>query len=158
MKQLVTAAACGLLTAAAMTTAAAADDHTPTEVVSGIYEAFAAGDPEAFAAALHPEIIWNEAEGNTYADGNPYEGPQAVMEGVIGRVVTEWDGFTATPEEMIAQGDRVVVLGRYTGAYAATGKPINAQMVHVWTVQDGQAIRFQQYVDTLQLSEAEHAN
>jgi ketosteroid isomerase-like protein len=158
MKQLITAAACGLLAATAMTTAAAADGHTSTEVVSGIYEAFAAGDPEAFAAALHPEIVWNEAEGNTYADGNPYEGPQAVMAGVIGRVATEWDGFTATPEEMIAQGNRVVVLGRYTGVYGATGKSIDAQMVHVWTVQDGQAISFQQYVDTLQLSQAEHAD
>lgn len=157
MKQLLTAAVCGLFATPAAI-AAAADGHTPTEVVSGIYEAFAAGDPEAFAAALHPEIVWNEAENNTYADLNPYVGPQAVMEGVIGRVVTDWVDFTATPQEMIAEGDRVVVLGRYTGAYAATGETIDAQMVHVWTVQDGQAIRFQQYVDTLQLSEAEHAD
>lgn len=151
MKTIAIAAACGLF----LTGLAAADDHTPAEVVSSIYAAFAAGDPDAFAAALHPDIVWNEAESNTYADGNPYEGPQAVMEGVIGRVITDWVGFTATPEEMIIQGDRVVVLGRYTGAYGATGETINAQMVHVWRIEDGQAISFQQYVDTLQLSEAE---
>jgi len=134
---------------------AAAEHNEAERVVASIYEAFANGDGEAFAAALHPEIVWYEAENNTYADGNPYEGPQAVMEGVIGRVVAEWSSFAATPEEMISEGDRVVVLGRYTGAYAATGKPIDAQMVHVWTVKDGQAFRFQQYVDTLQLAEAE---
>lgn len=135
--------------------AARADDPAPADVVSGIYDAFAAGDPDAFAAALHPDIVWNEAESNTYADRNPYEGPQAVMEGVIGRVLTDWSTFNATPEEMIVQDDRVVVLGRYTGQHGETGETINAQMVHVWRIQDGQAIGFQQYVDTLQLREAE---
>lgn len=136
--------------------AALADHHSsPEAVISGIYDAFAAGDPEGFAAALHPEIVWNEAESNVYADMNPYEGPQEVMEGVIGRVLTDWSTFNATPEEMIVEGNRVVVLGRYTGTHGATGEDINAQMVHVWTVQDGQAISFQQYVDTLQLREAE---
>jgi ketosteroid isomerase-like protein len=59
------------------------------------------------------------------------------------------------PQEMIVEGNRVVVLGRYTGTHGTTGEDINAQMVHVWTVQEGQAISFQQYVDTLQLREAE---
>jgi len=152
MKTTALAAVIGLALAASP---AFADDHAPTAVVSGIYAAFAAGDPEAFAAALHPDIVWNEAEGNTYADRNPYEGPEAVMEGVIGRVLADWSTFNATPEEMIAEGDRVVVLGRYTGQHGATGELINAQMVHVWRIEDGQAIRFQQYVDTLQLREAE---
>lgn len=138
--------------------AALADDHSPRQVVAGIYQAFAEGNPEAFAAALHPDIVWMEAESNTYADLNPYAGPQAVMEGVIGRVLGDWDDFTVTPEAFITEGDRVVVTGRYTGVYRATGKPINAQVVHVWTVQDGQAITFQQYVDTLQLAEAERAD
>ena len=136
--------------------AAFADHHSsPEAVISGIYDAFAAGDPEGFAAALHPDIVWNEAESNVYADMNPYQGPQAVMEGVIGRVLTDWSTFNATPEEMIVEGNRFVVLGRYTGTHGTTGEDINAQMVHVWTVEDGQAISFQQYVDTLQLREAE---
>jgi ketosteroid isomerase-like protein len=152
MKTLAFAAA---LAATLSAPAAFADDPAPADVVSGIYEAFAAGDPDAFAAALHPDIVWNEAEGNTYADRNPYEGPQAVMEGVIGRVLADWSTFNATPEELIVEGDRVVVLGRYTGEHGATGETINAQMVHVWRIEDGQAISFQQYVDTLQLREAE---
>ena len=92
MRHLVmTAIAAGVIGAPAF-----ADHHgeaalDPEAVIAGIYEAFAAGDPESFAAALHPDIVWNEAEGNTYADNNPYEGPQAVMEGVIGRVVTDWN-------------------------------------------------------------------
>jgi len=144
--------------------AAHADGHgghssaTPEEVVTAIYEAFAAGDVPAFAAALHPEIIWNEAENYALADNNPYIGPDAVMGGVIGRTIEEWNNFTATPEDMIAEGDRVVVLGRYGGVHTDTGETINAQMVHVWTVRDGQAIQFQQYVDTLAMAEAAQAD
>lgn len=150
MKMLLAATAASLMLGAA----AQAGHHEPEEVVTGIYDAFAAGDMDAFAAALHPDIVWMEAENNVYADNNPYVGPQAVMEGVIGRVGADWTGFTVTPGEMISEGNRVVVLGRYTGAYAATAKPIDAQVVHVWTVEDGQAISFQQYVDTLQLAAA----
>ncbi|MEQ8403957.1 MAG: nuclear transport factor 2 family protein [Oceanicaulis sp.] len=151
MQRIATAA----LGAVLFTAAASADDHDPKAVIEGVYAAFAAGEPDTFAAALHPDIVWNEAENLSYADGNPYEGPQAVMEGVIGRVMADWSSFAATPEDMIAEGDRVVVLGRYTGVHAATGKPMDAQMVHVWTVRDGQAVSFQQYVDTLQWFRAE---
>lgn len=154
MKSIILAAACTILAAPA----SLADDHSPREVVEGIYQAFAEGNAEAFAGMLHPEIVWNEAENNTYADMNPYTGPESVMEGVIGRVLGDWENFTVTPEEFITEGDRVVMLGRYTATYQSSGKPIDAQVVHVWTVQDGQAITFQQYVDTLQLAEAERAD
>lgn len=154
MKTILFATVCAVLVAPV----AAAGHHSPEHVVQGIYDAFAEGDVDAFAAALHPEIVWMEAENNTYADNNPYEGPQAVMDGVIGRVTADWANFTVTPEEMISEGNRVVVLGRYNGDYLETGKSIDAQVVHVWTVQDGQAIAFQQYVDTLQLAEAATAD
>lgn len=150
MKTLFAATAASLVLAAA----AHAGHHEPEEVVTGIYDAFAAGDVDAFAAALHPDIVWMEAENNAYADNNPYVGPQAVMDGVIARNGADWANFTVTPEEMISEGNRVVVLGRYNASNAATGKPLDAQVVHVWTVEDGQAIAFQQYVDTLQLAQA----
>lgn len=123
-------------------------------VAQAIYDAFAVGDVPTFAGLLHPDIVWNEAENYPYDGGNPYIGPDAVLEGVIGRVVTEWDDFAATPESMISQGNRVAVMGRYTGTFIATGTPMDAQFVHVWTIENGQAIAFQQYADTWQAREA----
>ena len=35
-----------------------------------------------------------------------------------------------------------------------TGKEINAQFVHMWTLEDGLVIKFQQYADTYQTIEA----
>jgi len=55
-------------------------------------------------------------------------------------------------------GASIVVEGRYTGIFKATGKAINAQFVHVWTLADGSITRFQQHTDTLQSFRATQAD
>jgi ketosteroid isomerase-like protein len=40
------------------------------------------------------------------------------------------------------------------GPGPSTGKRINAQFVHVWTLEAGKLVAFQQYVDTLQVARA----
>lgn len=120
------------------------------DLVRSIYEAFAAGDVPGVLGAMSEDMVWNEAENFPYADGNPYRGPQAILGGVFARLASEWDGFAALPEEFLDAVDTVVVLGRYRGTYKATGKPLDAQLVHVWRLRDGKAVSFQQYTDTLQ--------
>ena len=131
---------------------------TTTEVAEAIYAAFAAGDMDRFVSLMHPDVVWNEAENYPYADRNPYIGPEAVMEGVMGRTAAAWDGFAATPSDMIVEGERVAVLGRYTATHKGTGEPINAQFVHVMTIEDGQIVNFQQFADTWQVREAMQAD
>jgi ketosteroid isomerase-like protein len=126
------------------------------EIIEGLYEDFAAGDGGAVLATFSPDIVWNEAESNSLADRNPYIGPQAVAEGVFGRVGQEWETFTLTDQTIYAVGeDMVLATGRYRGTHATTGKSINAQHVHIWWFEDGMITRFQQYVDTKQLADAE---
>ena len=115
--------------------------------IKQVYQAFAEGDVPTVLGALSPEIDWTEAEGFPYA--GTYHGPRAVLEGVFMRLGSEWNGFAAIPDEFIDGGDTVVVLGKYSGAYKKTGKSFQANFAHVWKMQDGKAIRFIQYVDTL---------
>lgn len=123
-------------------------------VIEALYDAAARGDVEAYGAGLSPGIVWTEAENFPYADGNPYIGPDAVFGGVIMRILADWPEWAMAPEEFIAEGNRVVVLGRYNGRHGATGNTISAQFVHVWTVEDGLATAMQQYVDTAQVRAA----
>ena len=119
-------------------------------LVKGIYAAFGTGDVPAVVAAMSPGIVWNEAENNLpLAEGNPYVGPQAVLEGVFMRLGEEFDGFAVVPGRYIADGDCVVMSGRYTATARATGLPVNPQVVHVWTFEDGKVASFQQHADTL---------
>ena len=121
-------------------------------LVRAIYDAFAAGDVPGVLGRMSPEIVWNEAENFPYADGNPYVGPAAVLNGVFARCIGEWDGFAVKVEEFLDAGETVVALGRYLGVCKATGRAQNTQMVHVWRIADGKVIRFQQYADTLQVA------
>ena len=124
------------------------------DVIRGIYDAFAAGDMPGVLSRMSPDIVWNEAENFPYADGNPYQGPEAILGGVFARCGSEWDGFAAIAEEILDAGDTVVALGRYRGTFKATGRAMDSQFAHVWRVADGKAARFQQYTDTLQAARA----
>lgn len=122
------------------------------ESVRGLYEAFAKGDVPTVLGFLDANIAWTEAEGFPY--GGTYNGPKAVLEGVFMRLGGEWDGFAAVPDEFIDAADTIVVLGKYSGTYKATGKSFEANFAHVWTIRGGKAIRFVQYVDTLLVQRA----
>lgn len=124
------------------------------EIVRGLYESFAKGDVPAVLGGMDAQVEWREADNFIYADGNPYVGPNAVLEGVFMRLGTEWDGFKVAPAQFHGDGATVFVQGRYGGTYKATGKSVDAQFMHVWTLRDGKVTKFQQYTDTLQAARA----
>jgi ketosteroid isomerase-like protein len=119
-------------------------------LVRGVYKAFARGDVAALLGALAPDAEWCEAEGLRYADGSPYVGPARIAEGVFARLGQDWESFAVEPQRFSAAGATVLVEGRYRGVVRATGRALDAQLAHVWTVRAGQITRFQQYTDTAQ--------
>jgi len=126
--------------------------HDNVEIVRSSYEIIARQDISRLLEIWDPQIEWREAEGHPYSDGNPYIGPDRILDGVFSRLGGEWEDFTAHPEEFLAQGDTVVVIGRYTGTYKSTGRPLDAQVVHVYRLRDGKVISFQQFSDTAQFA------
>lgn len=120
------------------------------ELVRSIYHALATGDGPGVISRMCPGIVWNEAENFPYADRNPYLGPEAILAGLFARFGAEWHQFAATPAEFLDAGDTIVVTGRYRGTYIATGNKLDSQFVHVWRIDDGKAVAFQQFTDTLQ--------
>lgn len=117
-----------------------------SEIIRGVYTAFAVGDVPGVLGALDKDIRWTEAEGFPY--GGTYTGPDAVLANVFARLGSEWNGFSAVPHSFVAERDTVVALGEYGGTYIATGKRFSAPFAHVWTLRDGKIMRFQQYTDT----------
>ena len=117
-----------------------------SDIIRGVYDAFAKGDIPAVLATLAFDISWTEAQGGPY--GGVSIGPDQVLQNVFMKLGGEWDGFSAIPREFITQGNTVVVLGDYSASFKATGKNFNAPFAHVWKLQDGKAVSFQQYTDT----------
>ena len=123
---------------------------SPFETIKAAYAAFGRNDPSVLFGAMDPAIEWREAPGNPLADRNPYIGPQAIGEGVFGRLLAAIDGFTAVPHTYIDGGDQVVVLGDYGGTMKASGATLAAPFCHVYRFVDGKVVTFQQYTDTEQ--------
>lgn len=127
-----------------------------TDIIDGLYKAFSVGDVPSVLGAMDANIVWMEAEGNPYADKNPYIGPDAVLNGVFSRVINDHEYFTLEDIELHEMSNnKVLATLRYNAKNKATGKEYNAQVAHLWTLKDGKIIAFQQYVDTRKLVDAE---
>ena len=126
------------------------------QMMRDLYGALGRGDMPAVLGAMDPGIEWREAEGNPYEpSGKAWLGTDAVAQNLFMRLATEWDGFTVHAGVFHDAGDVVVVEARYTGTYKQTGKELDAQVCHLWTIRGGKVTSFQQYVDTAQLQDVE---
>jgi ketosteroid isomerase-like protein len=124
-------------------------------LAKSLYDAFAKADIPTVLAGMDNAIVWNEAENFPYADKNPYVGKDAVLNGVFARIGSDWENFTLTEKQFYpVQNDMILVTGYYTGKHKQTGKTIKAQFAHVWWLKDGKLVKFQQYADTKQVSDA----
>jgi hypothetical protein len=80
---------------------------------------------------MHPKIEWNEAESNSLADGNPYIGPDAILEGVFARLGAIHEHFGLQDVKVHGMNDNMVLATlRYDAKVKATGKSYNAQAAH----------------------------
>lgn len=124
-------------------------------LLKSLYEALGRGDVPAVLGMMSPEIKWSQAEGHPYRpSGEPWIGPDAVLENLLMKLATQWDGFTIHPKVFHDAGDSVIAEVRYTGTYKATGKNMDTQACHIWGVQDGRFASFQQYTDTAKFQDA----
>lgn len=129
-------------------------DPNNVTLIDNLYKGFAIGDIPTVLGGMDAKIVWNEAEGNKYADGNPYIGPEAVLNGVFGRIMAEHEYFKLQNIELHEMSNNQVLATLRYDAKLNNGKIYNAQVAHLWTLKDGKVTAFQQYVDTKKLNDA----
>jgi ketosteroid isomerase-like protein len=126
--------------------------------LKSLYDAFGRGDVPTVLGAMSLGIKWHQAESNPYMpSGAAWVGPEAVLNNLFMKLATEWDAFTVHPKSFHDAGNSVTVEARYSGRYKATGKSLDAQVCHVWDVENGKLTRFQQYMDTAKIQDVMRA-
>jgi ketosteroid isomerase-like protein len=125
---------------------------TNHDIIKAHYDASDRGDLEGMLAPLAPDVRWTEMAGFPYA--GTYVGPDEVRANVFERIGAEWDGYTAAITELIDGGDTVVGLGTYSGTFKATGRAFEARVAHVWRLENGRVVRFEQFTDTALVRDA----
>jgi ketosteroid isomerase-like protein len=61
------------------------------------------------------------------------------------------------PREFIAQDDKVVALIKYRSRIRATGRTVDTELVHIFTLRDGKIAEFREFFDTAAALAAFHA-
>jgi uncharacterized protein len=125
---------------------------TPVDTVRRFYDALGRGDVPAALSLLDAQVEWTEAERFPYYSGT-WHGPQAVLDNLL----VPLSGDSANAHEFIAEGDRVVSLGTYSGTFKKTGRSFSAAFAHVWTVRSNKLARFDMHTDTAKVLEAMQA-
>jgi ketosteroid isomerase-like protein len=112
------------------------------QIIRDAYDGFGRGDLPTVLGLMDPDIEWSEAEGNPYQpSGKAWRGQDAIVQNLFAKIVEDFDGiFIIHPKEFYDAGDAVVVEGRYTGTFKATGKALDTQVCHISKVREGKVM------------------
>jgi ketosteroid isomerase-like protein len=122
------------------------------DIVRAHYAASARGDIAAMMAHVSPQVRWTEMAG--FPCAGTWVGPQAVAENVFAVLGRDWLGYRFELQSLIDGGEHIVGLGSYHGTYRATGKAMQARVAHIWRLEGGKVVAFEQFTDTLLVRQA----
>ena len=117
------------------------------DVIRRGYDAFGRGDIDTLLGLFDEQIEWVSPGPPELATSGRRVGRQAVAD-FFTSVNDLFEIQRFEPKEFIAQGERVVVLGNETSRLKATGKVLDADWAHVFTLRNGKVVSFQEYIDT----------
>ena len=113
------------------------------------YGDFASGNIDEVVALWQPNIEWRTGTGMPYINKEGfYKGAQAIVSGVFAHIPEYFDKFNIEISEFIDAGDKIVMVGYYTGTWKATGKNFKANAIHAWTFKDGKVSHFFEAADS----------
>jgi ketosteroid isomerase-like protein len=113
-------------------------------VVRGVYDAFARADIPAILNTLDQQIDWRAPDNLPH--GGHFSGRDEVA-GFFQGIGEHWQTLTVEVEDVLAAGDRVVVLVTARGRLRATGEDTGYTAAHAWTLHDEVPVRFAETVD-----------
>lgn len=118
-----------------------------TKLVKQGYDSFLKGDLNGLLSLFSSEIDWEIPE----LEAAPFSGKRHGKDAVAGffrDMLASQDVREMVPQEFIAQGDTVVVLGHFTFAVKSTGREYSDDFCHVFRIADGKVASFKEYADT----------
>lgn len=122
------------------------------QIISDHYAASARGDVAGMMADVAPDARWTEMAG--FPCAGTWIGPAQIVEHVFKVLGSEWHDYRMTLESLIDGGDRIVGLGAYSGTCMRTGRTLQARVAHVWRLDGGKIVAFEQFTDTLLVARA----
>lgn len=129
------------------------NEEANTRVVREGYEKFGSSDVPGLLTLFHDDISWTTPKVENASFSGKRKGLEAV--GEFFAQLNDAEEFSRfEPTEFIAQGDKVVVLGSSTSNVKSTGRNLDLEWVHVFTLREGKVAGFQEYFDSAAANKA----
>jgi hypothetical protein len=117
------------------------------KIAKQAYEDFKAGNIPSLLNLVSNNVEWILPEVAGVAVSGKRRGRDGVAD--FFRTLDETQQVISfEPQQFIAQNDQVVVLGRYSFRVKGTRQQFDSDWGHVFTIQNGQITRFQEFTDT----------
>lgn len=115
-------------------------------LLQSVFDSLAAGDPRTFVAAMADDFTWHFAGSWSWATdwGSDRE---ETRERLLGPLMAQFAAYRLRAQEIIAEGDRVVVRAE-AEARTVRGEDYPQAYCYVFTVRDGRLIDVLEYCDT----------
>jgi steroid delta-isomerase-like uncharacterized protein len=123
-------------------------------LVQGMYSAFFKRDLASIIATCTPDIDWESiGPRNGYPIFGPRHGTGEVEQ--FFHTLAEVHQFNEfSPQEFLAAGDIVVVLGHYAFTINHNGRKVASDWAHAFTIRDGKVVKFREHTDSGKIAEA----
>ena len=127
-------------------------ERANAKTVQQVYENFKgknfrSADMQSLLGLYSDDVEWQVPEMENVRFAGKRRGLKGVRE-FFSTVANDLEVLQFETQDFIAQGDKVVALGRYSWRVKATGKEFSSEWAHVYTVRDGKIVRFHGYMDT----------
>ncbi|HEY0173418.1 MAG TPA: nuclear transport factor 2 family protein [Pyrinomonadaceae bacterium] len=122
-------------------------------VVQSIFEAFGRGDIPGVLTHLSEDVTWKAPGPEVVSYFGDRRGHAGATEFFV-QLGTNVDFEYFEPGVFVAEGDRVVALGRERGKVKATGKTFDNEWALVFTFAGGKVTDFRIYENTAAIAEA----
>jgi ketosteroid isomerase-like protein len=104
------------------------------------YEALNSGDLSLVLELLDPDLEWHEPGDSPEA--GTHHGRDS-FERFFRSWIDSFDEFRVEPEQVVQRGNDLVAVVRQSGRGRASGVEIEIRLAHIWTVEDGRAVRWE---------------
>ena len=113
------------------------------DLIDAGYAALNRGDIGAVLALIDEEdFSWEE--GDRSLGGSEHQDRDSFAQ-FCRSWIDAFEGFHIDLIEVLEFGDEYVVIGRQSGRGRASALPVEAEVVHVWTVRNGRATRWRPF-------------
>jgi uncharacterized protein len=108
------------------------------------YDALNRGDLSLVLELLDADLEWHEPGDSPEA--GTHHGRDS-FERFFRSWIDSFDEFRVEPEQVVERGNDLVAVVRQSGRGRASGVEIEIRLAHVWTVEDGRAVRWDAVAD-----------